>query len=128
VLLKDIQSKAIALFKEDLELANIHGITSFPTLFFSKDSDKKITLKGLQSYEKFEEIIKEFIPDVVKKKVDIDPLSLFKLYNNMTENEFSFLTDVDIETAQRTLYHLHSKGEIKKSENKNGYVWKYVSN
>ncbi len=128
VLLKDIQTKALDLFKEDLELANIYGITSFPTLFFSKDSDKKITLKGLQSYEKFEEIIKEFIPDVKKKKVDIDPLSLFKLYNNMTENEFSFLTDVDIETAQRTLYNLHSKGEIKKSENKNGYVWKYVSN
>ena len=64
----------------------------------------------------------------MKRKIDIEPLSLFKLYNNMTEDEFSFLTDVDIETAKKTLSHLNSKGEIKKSEYKNGYVWKYVSN
>ena len=127
LLLKDIQTKAIDLFKEDLELAQAYGITSFPTLFFSKDSSKRITLKGVQSYEKFEEIIKEFIPNAVKKKIDIDPLSLFKLYNSMTEDEFSFLTDIDIEASQKILLSLYINGEIEKCENKNGFVWKYIS-
>ena len=126
VLLKDIQTNAIDLFKEDLELAQTYGITSFPTLLFSNDSDKKITLKGIQSYGKFEEIIKEFIPNVVKKKIDIDPLSLFKLYNIMTEDEFSFLTDIDMQTSHKLLLSLYKNGEIEKVENKNGFVWKYM--
>lgn len=126
VLLRDIQIKAIDLFKEDLELAQAYGIKSFPTLFFSKDSHKKITLKGIQSYEKFEEIIKEFIPDVVKKKIEIDPLSLFKLYNIMTEEEFSFLMNLDKETTHKLLLSLYKNGEIEKVESKNGFVWKYI--
>lgn len=126
VLLKDIQTKAIDLFKEDLELAQAFEIKSFPTLMFSKDSNKKITLKGIQSYEKFEDIIKEFIPDVVKKQTDIDPLSLFKLYNIITEAEFSFLTDIDEETTRKLLLTLYKNGAIEKVENKNGSVWKYV--
>ena len=126
VLLKDIQTKAIDLFKEDLELAQAFEIKSFPTLMFSNDSNKKITLKGIQSYEKFEDIIKEFIPDVVKKQTDIDPLSLFKLYNIMTEAEFSFLTDIDEETTRKLLLTLYKNGAIEKVENKNGSVWKYV--
>ena len=128
VLLKDIESRAIALFKEDLDLANNYGITSFPTLFFSKNANKIITLKGNQPYEKFEKIIKTFIPDVVKKKVEITPLSLFKLYNNMTEDEFCFLTDIDIKTAQKILTSLYKNGDIQKYESKNGYIWKYIPN
>ena len=127
VLLKDIQSKAIDLFKEDLELAQVYGITSFPTLFFSKDADKKIALKGFQSYEKFEAIIKEFIPDVVKKKIDLNPLAVFELYNIMTEDEFSFLTDINLETSRKLLQVLYINGDIEKLENKNGFVWKYSS-
>jgi 2-polyprenyl-6-methoxyphenol hydroxylase-like FAD-dependent oxidoreductase/predicted DsbA family dithiol-disulfide isomerase len=126
VLFRDIQTKAIDHFKEDLELAQAHDIKSFPTLMFSKDSNKKITLKGIQSYEKFEEIIKEFIPDVVKKKTDIDSLALFELYNIMTDDEFSFLTDTDVETAQKLFSALYKDGKIEKVEKKNGSVWKYI--
>ena len=36
VLLKDIQTKALDLFKEDLELANAYGITSFPKIPIKK--------------------------------------------------------------------------------------------
>lgn len=126
VLLKDIQTKAIDLFKEDLELAQSHKINTFPTLIFSKDSEK-IRLEGFQSYEKYEETIKRFLPNVVKKKTDIDPLSLFKLYNIMTEAEFAFLTDIDVETAQKTLSTLNKNGKIKRVEKKNGTVWKYTT-
>lgn len=127
VLFRDIQTKALDLFKEDLELAQAYEIKSFPTLLFSKDSNKKITLKGIQSYEKFEEIIKEFIPNVVKKKIDIDSLALFELYNIMTDDEFSFLTDTNIETAQKSLSTLYKDGKIEKVEKKNGSVWKYTT-
>ncbi len=126
VLLKDIQTKAIDLFKEDLELAQAYEITSFPTLLFSNDLDKKITLKGIQSYEKFEEIIKAFIPGVVKKKIEIDPLSLFKLYNIMTEHEVCFFYDIDAEKAQKLLRALYKQGEIERAESKNGFFWKHT--
>lgn len=126
VLFKDIQTKAIDHFKEDLELAQAYGINAFPTLLFSKDSEK-ISLEGLQSYEKFEEIIKMFLPNVVKKKIDIDSLALFELYNIMTDDEFSFLTDTDAETAHKSLSALYENGKIEKVEKKNGSVWKYIA-
>lgn len=93
---------------------------------FSNDSDKKITLKGIQPYEKFEEIIKAFIPGVVKNKIEIDPLSLVKLYNIMTEHEVCFFYDIDAEKAQKLLRALHKQGEIERAENKNGFFWKYT--
>jgi len=126
VLLKDIQTKATDLFNEDLELAKAYEVTSFPTLLFSNDSGNKTNIKGIQSYEKFEEIIKTFIPGVVKKKIQIDPLSLFKLYNIMTEHEFCFFYDIDAEKAQKLLRALHKQGEIERAENKNGFFWKYT--
>jgi 2-polyprenyl-6-methoxyphenol hydroxylase-like FAD-dependent oxidoreductase/predicted DsbA family dithiol-disulfide isomerase len=128
VLLKDIQSEAIALFVEDLELAKSYGITSFPTLFFSNSSGEIITFKGIQPYEKFEECINELIPDVVKKKTDIDPLTLFEMYNNMTQAEFATLLDIDLDKTDELLSNLYDNDKIEKLETKNGIIWKYNPN
>ena len=44
----------------------------------------------------------------------------------MTEDEFSFLTDIDMQTSHKLLLSLYKNGEIEKVENKNGFVWKYM--
>ena len=127
LLFKEIQTKAEALFMDDLSLAQEYGVKSFPTLFFTNESNNKITLNGIRTYDKFEEIIKELIPNVVKKRIDIDPLSLFKLYNIMTDDEFPFLMNIDSETSRKILLALYESGEIERIENKNGILWKYIT-
>ena len=128
VLLKDIETKAVDLFLEDLKLAKENEVTSFPTLIFSKDIDLVISLKGIQPYSKFEEIIQEFVPDAIKKDKPKDPVALFEMFNIMTESEYSFLTDFTLEQSAAIIKQLKNEGKIEKEENKNGVIWKYILN
>ena len=128
VLLKDIETKALQLFIEDLNLAKANEVTSFPTLLFSKKTDVVVSLKGIQPYSKFEEIIQEIVPEVTKKAKPDDPVHLFKMFNLMTESEFSFLSDYSLEESSVIIQQLYSEGKIEKEENKNGIVWKYIMN
>jgi len=125
ILLKDMEGKAIELFQEDLRLTAENKITSFPTFLFIDASETKLILKGIQSYAKFEEVIKQLIPNVVKKKWSLSAINLFKKFNNMTTSEFSFLNNVSLETAELTIEELFEKGLIERFENKNGITWIY---
>ena len=123
ILLKDMKGKAIELFQDDLRLTEENKINSFPTFIFFGGLETKITLKGIQSYEKFEEIIHQLIPYAVKKKRSIVPIKLFEMFNNMTAIEFAFLNDMSKENAELVIEELFEKGLIDKLNNKNGVIW-----
>lgn len=125
LLLKDIKGSALQMFIKDLKLAQDLQIKLFPTLFFSKEGGQTIMLKGYQPYQKFESVINQLLPDVLKKDIDIDAESLFIQFNNMTESEFVFLKNTTIESAREMLDQLHQNNKIRKFESKNGVVWIY---
>ena len=120
---KDFSGKGFKLFEADLELAKDLEITMFPTLFFLKDGIVNNTIKGFQPYEKFEEIILSIIPNAVKKKISCSAETLFSIYNNMTEDEFSFLMDTSVSETRILLNDLFDQGKIDKYMSKHGIVW-----
>lgn len=123
-LLKDFEGIAPTLFEEDLKLAERLGITGFPTLFFyTGNFDEKLVIKGYQSYDAFEEIIKKLVPDVKKNTIKADPLHLFSLFSTMTTKELSLIYNISMEEAELILEDLYTKGFIDKYENKNALIW-----
>lgn len=120
---RDFEGQAQERFREDLRLAAEYGVTSFPTLFFSDKKDKQFTIKGYQSYERFEDIINKLIHSVEKDQVNPDPQSLFMHFPTMTSKEFSFLSDLSKEDADKILAKLYDAGKIEKYESKNGVIW-----
>ncbi|MCW2118641.1 DsbA family protein [Flavobacterium sp. 7A] len=126
LLFKDLKVKGLGLFQEDLDYAKELNITSFPTILFSIDNEIKTTLAGLHPYEKFEEILRQYLPDLSKSTIKITPESMFQLFNNMTESEYAFITNQTVEESQQILSNLFKKGVIKKYDSKNGSFWTYI--
>jgi 2-polyprenyl-6-methoxyphenol hydroxylase-like FAD-dependent oxidoreductase/predicted DsbA family dithiol-disulfide isomerase len=122
-LLRDFEGRAKELFDEDLELAREMDVHSFPTLFFSNSNEMQIKLKGLQPYEKFEEVILSLVPEAEKTQINTDPESLFCHFPTMTDKEFSVLTNTPREDAMETLNALLENGSIERFESKNGRIW-----
>lgn len=126
-LLRDYNGKAVELFREDLVLASKLGVTSFPTLFFSDQFDNHHTIKGYQPYEKFEEVIRRFVPAARREKINNTPENLFNQFSTMAEKEFAFLSDMPLLSANKILNDLFMKGTIDKFVSKNGVIWKSKS-
>ncbi|AWG21251.1 hypothetical protein FFWV33_06745 [Flavobacterium faecale] len=126
LLFKDIKAKGLGLFHEDLDYAKEMNVTAFPTILFSVDNEIKTSISGMQPYEKFESIIKKFLPNATKTTIDFTPEALFERFNSMTESEYSFIMDTSLEVTTAALQDLFEKGIIKKFKNKNGTVWSYI--
>ncbi|MCC6369940.1 MAG: DsbA family protein [Bacteroidia bacterium] len=122
-LLKDIGGKAKVLFSKDLELVKKHNVTIFPTLFFSDKNGNSYTIEGYHSYKKFEEVVRNLMPNIEKAKVNTDPKFLFSKFNRMSEFEFAFLSNINREEAKEVLTNLFNKGLLDKYESKNGNMW-----
>jgi 2-polyprenyl-6-methoxyphenol hydroxylase-like FAD-dependent oxidoreductase/predicted DsbA family dithiol-disulfide isomerase len=120
---KNMKGEGLNDFKFDLELARDLGIHVFPTLIFQRNYLESETLKGLKSYQVIEETIVRFIPNAEKSSTLPKPLELFKLFNNMTTNEFAFLLNIDEEMAEKKLEELLLKGHISKSYVKDAAYW-----
>lgn len=123
ILKKDIAGKGKDMFQEDLRLTKENKITTFPTFLFLDGDETRFTLKGIQAYSKFEEIIHQLIPHAVKKEKTILAIELFEKFNIMTTNEFAFLYEVSNEISELILSELFEKGFLKKIKNKNGLLW-----
>lgn len=123
VLKSDIERKGKGLFEKDLALAKKYDIKMFPTLFFYKDGVIKETIKGYQPYERFENIVLDMLPSAAKANAKPEIDSLFTMFHNMTEEEFSFLSDTSIEETRLILNALNNEGKITKYESKSGVVW-----
>ncbi len=122
-LLRDFEGQAKELFDEDLALATMMDVHSFPTLFFTDLTGKQIKIKGLQPYEKLEEAILTLVPEAKKAEVSSDPKSLFCQYPTMTDKEFSVLSNASKKDALKTLHLLKTDGSIESAESKNGRLW-----
>jgi hypothetical protein len=57
----------------------------------------------------------------------LKPEELFAKFNNMTETEFMFLSDLKNEEGKAILIQLYESGKIEKFENKNGVIWMHKS-
>jgi hypothetical protein len=66
IALKDINGKGLDLFNEDLDYAKKTKSYYFSNNIVFYRQRNKTSITGLQPYEKFEEIIREFIPNVTK--------------------------------------------------------------
>ena len=124
VLKEDCTGKGSQLLEADLELAKDLKITMFPTLIFLMDGIAFNRINGFQTYENFEEIILEVIPNAVKNTINCSAEALFSLYPNMTESEFSFILNISIAESRIFLNDLYDKGKIDNYRIKNGTVWK----
>ena len=124
VLKEDCTGKGSQLLEADLELAKDLKITMFPTLIFLMDGIAFNRINGFQTYENFEEIILEVIPNAVKNTINCSAEALFSLYPNMTESEFSFILNISIAESRILLNDLYDKGKIDNYRIKNGTVWK----
>ena len=123
LLLKQIQGKGLELFLDDLKLAEQLSINIFPTLLFDNGKSETYSLQGFQPYSKFEETIHRLLPGVSKSNQSYHSEELFALFNNMTENEFIFLSNRDIQESRKILEIMYRENKIRKVENKNGFVW-----
>jgi len=122
-LLRDFNGKAKELFHYDLKMAEELGVTGFPTLFFKGKNNEKFIIRGFQTYEYVEDIIRKLIPDVQKESINTDPELLFTHFSTMTTKEFSFLSNLTAEEATKILSSLYGQGLLDKYESKNGVIW-----
>lgn len=122
----DIQGEAPNHFKKDLELAKALNINSFPTLIFSIDGENKEIIKGYQSFEKISSTIQQLLPEIRVEQKLHDPEKLFKRFNNMTEDEFSFLSNHEPEASNKIISKLISEKKLVKINHKNGVILQYI--
>ncbi len=123
LLLRDIEGRAQEYFLNDLELKKKYEVNSFPTLIFFDNNDNQVTLKGLQPYEKFEEVILGFMPLIRKKVINTDPTQLFNHFSTLTNKEFEMLSNLKKEEAAKFLNKMYKNQAIGKFESKNGIIW-----
>ncbi|GAC1590649.1 MAG: hypothetical protein NVS3B19_11290 [Ginsengibacter sp.] len=99
-LLRDYHGKAKELFSEDLKLGKQLGIITFPTFIFKNKTGDTVTIKGLQRYDRFTNIIQRLAPSAMKENINTDPENLFKHYPTLAEKEFAFLSELNKEEAK----------------------------
>ncbi len=119
---RDYEGKAVMNFKEDLVLSREMNVTSFPTIFFSYN-DETIKLTGYHPYNKYEEVIRQLIPNMEKSTYNKNPLALFEIFKTMSTKEFAFFTESTTQDAINTLNDLYLNDQIEKYISRNGPLW-----
>ncbi len=128
LLLIEIIHSGRKLLDDDLKIAEVLEIKTFPTLIFLKDGEIVHKSIGYKPYEEIEEIIRELIPETKKSKIVMPPESLFKLYNLLTTDEFCFLLSIENAIGEKMLAELNSKDIIENVIVKNSSFWKLKLN
>jgi predicted DsbA family dithiol-disulfide isomerase len=123
LLKKDIEGRAKMHFENDLALAKKHGVTVFPTLMVQIDGVPVKLVKGYQTYETIEELIRQYVPSVQKATNKPTPEVLFQRYSIMTEKEFCFLLDLNEGQGRNALLLLESHGIIQRIATEHAEYW-----
>lgn len=123
VLEKQMSHEGHIDFQNDLKLAKSKNIKAFPTLIFNLQGVEKETLVGIKSYETIVNTVLTLIPEANKNTNLPKPNELFKLFNTMTENEFSFFLNLDQPQASAELNKLQNDGIIVRSSLKEVDYW-----
>lgn len=112
-LLRDLKEKAKILFEEDIKLAKELYVKSMPTFIFTDRFDNSIILKGIQSFDAFEKVMKTFVPEITESKKQT-LTSIFDKYNSVTSIEYAFLRNLSLDQALKELEKYHKKGTLTK--------------
>jgi 2-polyprenyl-6-methoxyphenol hydroxylase-like FAD-dependent oxidoreductase/predicted DsbA family dithiol-disulfide isomerase len=121
---KDYTGHAVTAFRQDLQHARELQVTSFPTLIFSDGSGNSVRMKGYVFYGDLEDAILQLLPSARRQEFDREPISLFRQFPTMVEEEFALLSDLAGEEARKVLHRLNRKGYIDKIESGSGVLWK----
>jgi hypothetical protein len=122
-LLRDLEGRAQGLFREDLILSHTLDVKELPTLFFSNQQGKQLSLHGYQTYESFEKILLALHPSIKKQHYDTDPKSLFDRFQTMTTKEFAFFRNETELESQYLLHTLLIENKITQFESAAGNMW-----
>lgn len=120
----DYETKANALFNNDLDLAKQLGVRGFPTLFFTDSTGKTEMVYGAKPYVAFENAVTKLYPTATKYNYDKSPTAVFLKYHTLTAKEFSELTETPRTESEKTLNDLTLNGTLEKITTKNGAIWK----
>ena len=126
LLKRDIEGRAKSFFEKDLQLAEKMGIRVFPTLVIETDGIPVKIVKGYQTYEALERLIRHYLPQVVKNTNYPSPEELFQRYTNMTEKEFCFLLNLGEEEGKKLIFTLFEKGVIQSVQVDQAAYWRLV--
>lgn len=120
---QDIEFKARLLFDDDLRLAQLFRVRSFPSLFFVSKGEVKAQLIGSKPYSFFEDALLKCLPTAEKTNYSTDWETLFGYYPSLTALEYSVLANMDRSVTEHFLNALSDEGKLRKFETKNGALW-----
>lgn len=124
ILKTDYEGQANQLFKDDLTLAKQMGVRGFPTMYFADAANNQKIVYGSKPYEAYEQAILELFPAAKKQAFDKSATALFTYYPTLTAKEFSILSGMTVSESITTLDKLYHEKYLKKTETKNGSLWK----
>lgn len=120
----DFDGPANVEFEKDLQVAREYGVRGFPTLFFTDNTGRQELVYGSKPYAFYENAILKLFPKAIRNTYAKDWQDLFSVYDTLTAREFSELSGVQRNESQQLLDGLVSKGLLKKTDSKNGSIWK----
>ncbi len=121
---KDLKDKANELFAADLDYAHSLGVRSFPTLFFTNEAGDQRMLKGVRSFDRFENIVLDLCPGAEKKIFSNSLEDFCSNYPSFATKEFAVITDRTMEEAEKILHEGIEKDLVEKIAVRNGDFWK----
>ena len=119
----DFEDKAKKLFKEDLKLAKQLGVKGFPTILFINKSGNPEIVYGSKPYEFYEAAILKINSSATKSGYQKNWEVLFQKYHSLTAKEFSTLSGIPKDQAEKLLNRLFDEGALEKLTIKNGSMW-----
>ncbi len=119
----DYEGKAKGLFEEDLKLGRDLGVRGFPTMFITDTTGKQQVIYGSSPYALYDKAISGYHSTATKIDYDKNWDALFSMYHSQTAREFSELSGMSRQEAEKLLNQLSEKGELEKHATKNGSVW-----
>lgn len=123
-LIADMQGEGKIRFEADLALSRQLGVRGFPTLIFSDDQGKNLTLYGYRTYDQFEQLLLKLAPNAIAKKIPQAPNDFLEEYPSFTTKEFSILNNCDIPTAEKTLKEWQNQGFIEQYKTPKVAIWR----
>lgn len=119
----DYRGQAPALFQQDLQLAREMGVRGFPTLFFSTEGSQQQRMYGSQPFTAFETLIRQLQPEIAAATYNHEPDYLFTHFATLTAREFSELSGIPRDEAEKVLRQLTTEGKLGMLTTKNGNLW-----
>lgn len=123
----DYESKAIELFKEDLQLGKQLGVRGFPSLFFVDAQQNQQLVYGFKPYAEYEKAIADAFPEVQKSSYNHSPEYLFGVFPTLTTKEFVELSELSRPESDEKLQALARQQKITPLISKNGILWKVIN-